>query len=48
MTHAELCDLIGLLQRAKADLEKGWAEAAYDAIGRSLRLAQATEEQSRG
>lgn len=48
MTHAELLELIGLLQRAKANLEKQWYEAAYDAVGRALRQAQATEEESRG
>lgn len=43
MTHAELLELICLLQRATADLEKHWPEAAYDAIGRALRLAKAAE-----
>lgn len=31
-------DLRGLLDRARFDLEQGWNEAAYDCIGRALRL----------
>lgn len=37
-------ELLCLLRRAAADLEKGWPEAAYDALGRALRVAQAAED----
>ena len=47
MTHAELLELILLLQRAKADFEKGWPEAAHDCVGRALLLAKTAEEEYR-
>ena len=34
-----------LLERARYDLEQGWNEAAFDCIGRALRLlSEPTEE----
>lgn len=40
----ELAELRDLLNRAMADLRVGWPEAAYDAIGRALRLAEQMSE----
>ena len=37
MTAVDL-DLAALLERARADILAGWPEAAYDCIGRALRL----------
>ena len=38
MTPAALTALRALLERAQADILADWPEAAYDAIGRALRL----------
>ena len=36
-----------LLERARLDLERGWPEAAYDALGRALALlAPAAKERA--
>lgn len=34
----DLVELRDLIERASYDLEQGWPEAAYDCIGRALRL----------
>jgi hypothetical protein len=44
MNATLLRDILDLLERAKADLEKDWPEAAYDAIGRAIRLAREAQE----
>ncbi len=36
--------LRALLERARADLERGWNEAAADSIGRALRLLAPPKE----
>lgn len=38
MSTAAIRELLDLLERARYDLEQGWTEAAYDALGRAQRL----------
>ena len=38
--NAKLADVRELLECALYDLERGWPAAAYDAIGRALRLLE--------
>jgi hypothetical protein len=42
--NATLRELVALLERAKEDLEKGWPEAALDALGRAIRVAREAQE----
>ena len=40
-------EVLDLLERAAFDLERGWTAAAYDCLGRAMRLLEA-QRQPRG
>ena len=38
MTETRRTDIRSLLERARFDIEQGWTEAAYDALGQALGI----------
>jgi hypothetical protein len=47
VTREVVTELIGLLDRASADLQAGWPEAALDCIGRARKLLRDRAEGKR-